>query len=402
MKHTILHISSDHSSFDDRIFYKELISLSEHYNCYLIAGGNSAGMLTKMGNKLCTSPGIYNSVNIIPYPLLVKNIFARAFRKFFPNIYNLFFNEFIYRKIVQLCIKNNIRPVILHYHDLSFFKVAKRMQIYFHCKLIFDCHEFYFSYYIEKKFNYRNLQKSAKSLLYLKNAVHNADATISVTKNLDNIVSLMSSNQKHIVVYNSSIFPVMEKQKNVNSNKVTLIHEGSLKFNRGLSLMLELFEDDFFRKQSFLRIVGNLPDKELNYFQKKKNDYAIDDTMIEITGWIDYENVYEYLSGDIGIIFFEKTFNAYYSMPNKLFNYINAGLLILSVQCAESSELITANKIGVIVERDIDSIKEGLHELITNYDYYQQNVRNTQELFSWKNEEIKLLSLYKNLLNHDA
>jgi glycosyltransferase involved in cell wall biosynthesis len=124
--------------------------------------------------------------------------------------------------------------------------------------------------------------------------------------------------------------------------------------------------------------------------------------MIEITGWIDYEKVHEYLTGDIGIIFFEKAFNAYYSMPNKLFNYINAGLPILSVQCAESSELITTNKIGVIVERDINSIREGLHELITNYDYYQQNVRNAQKLFSWKNEEIKLLSLYKNLLNHDA
>lgn len=399
--HDILHLTNEHDCFDGRIFNKELAALSKNYNCYLITKGNSDNMLVSLGKKLF-SPGVYNNITLFPFSLIYKSIFIKVIRKFFPFIfYNFLVPLVIVRKFILLCKSNNIKPSVIHYHELSFSPIANLLKKHFKCKLIFDCHEFYFSYYFEKAFNYKNLKKSARTLLQLKDAVHNADAIISVTKNLDNIISLMSKTQKHIIVYNCSNFPIQEKQAKNNFDKLVLVHEGSLKFNRGLSLMLELFTDDYLREHIVLKIIGNLPEKELTYFREKKVTCSITDSMLEITGWVDYEKVHEHLIGDIGIIFFEKTFNAYFSMPNKLFNYINVGLPILSVQCAEVSDFILEHKIGVIVERNIDSIKKGLHELMANYNYYQQNIKIAQKSFAWENEKTKLLSLYEELLKSE-
>jgi len=394
LKQIILHISNNHSSFDDRIFYKELVSLSKYYYCYLISGGNSDGMLTTMGKDLRPA-SIYNNVNILPYPVK-KNLFTRALRKLIPSI----FNAICYYKLKKVCNNNNIKPSILHYHDLDFSQIAKKLQKYFNCKLIFDCHEFYFSYFFEKKLNFNNLKKAAKSLLLLKNAVRAVDATISVTKNLDNIVSLINKNKKHIVVYNSSLLPITDNNIiDINNNKkILLVHEGSMKFNRGLRLMMELFSDNYFRENVKLKIIGGIFGDESIFYKQKINEYCIDETMIELTGYINYEDIHKHLTGNIGIIFFEKTFNAYYSMPNKLFNYINAGLPILSTQCAELSDFISDNKIGYNVERNIDFIKEGINEIMTNYDFYKKNITEAQKLYTWENEQNKLLSLYDELL----
>jgi glycosyltransferase involved in cell wall biosynthesis len=397
MKQTILHISSNHSSFDDRIFFKELVSLSKHYNCYLIAGGNVKGMLTTMGGGL-VSQGVYDNVTIIPFPRIdTKNIFFRAFRKFFPKVYKIISKVIIFKKLLITCKKYVIQPQIVHFHDLDFFDTAIKIKEYFNARLVFDCHEFYFSYHFNNGLNRINLQRASKSLLLLKNAVQNSDAVISVTRNLDNIISLMAKNDNHIIIYNSSIQPPVTEKREIK-DKIVLVHEGSMKFNRGLELMLAIFTDDFFREKTQLKIIGGISGDEKKYFDEKKQEYNIDDSMIDDTGWVPYEKLHQHLTGNIGIIFFEKKFNAYYSMPNKLFNYINAALPILTVHCAELSDFIFYNKIGCVVERNVNAIKEGLHELISNYDYYSENIINIQQSYTWKNDEKRLLELYEHTL----
>jgi glycosyltransferase involved in cell wall biosynthesis len=162
--------------------------------------------------------------------------------------------------------------------------------------------------------------------------------------------------------------------------------------------MLELFTDEYFRNNVKLKIIGSLKGAEETFFYDFCKEYKIDNNMVEVTGWIPYEKLPDYLFGNIGIIFFEKTFNAYYSMPIKLFNYISASMPILSTHCAELSEFIEYNKIGCIVERDISSIKTGLKELVSNYSFYLKNIQNIQYSVSWETEKSKLLGLYQNLL----
>jgi hypothetical protein len=225
MKQTILHISNAHSSFDDRIFYKELVSLSSQYACYLIAGGNKKGLLTTMGSDMVPT-GIYNDVHITPFPVKYHvNIIVRAFRKLFPAVYRAIYNFVCVKRLIAICRRNTIKPVIIHFHDLGLADVAKRIKEYFNAKLIFDCHEFYFGYPLANGLNYLNLLRASKSLIALKNAVRNSDGVISVSKNMDNIISLMMKNDNHIVVYNSSVQPPATEKRELK-DKVVLVHEG--------------------------------------------------------------------------------------------------------------------------------------------------------------------------------
>jgi glycosyltransferase involved in cell wall biosynthesis len=394
---SILHISNHHSSFDDRIFYKELVSLSPLYKCCLISGGNSNGELTTMGGDT-VSAGMYKNVTIMPFPDSVsRNIIMRILRKFFNPLYRALYNYICFIKITNICKSNDIKPDIIHFHDLDFFPTVKKIKTFFECKLIFDCHEFYFSYYFQNRLSYGTLKKAAKSIMILKQAVRSSDYVISVTKNLDNIISLIMKSDNHSIIYNSSLFPTRGALE-LPGNKICLVHEGAMSFNRGLRLMLELFTDEYFRNNVKLKIIGSLAGAEKIFFNDFCKEYKIDHTMVEVTGWIPYEKLPDYLSGNIGIIFFEKTFNTYYGMPNKLFNYINASMPILATHCAESSEFIETNKIGCIVERDIDSIKTGLKELAANYSFFQKNIQNIQNAVSWETEKTKLLGIYKNLL----
>jgi glycosyltransferase involved in cell wall biosynthesis len=394
---TILHISNHHSSFDDRIFYKELISLSSNYNCYLISGGNLSGKLTTMGGDT-VAPGMHNNITIMPFPNSIsRNIIMRIIRKIFVPVYNLLYYNACFIKIANICKTANIKPDVIHFHDLDFYSIAKKLKKYFRCKLVFDCHEFYFSYCFQNKLSYTTLKKAAKSVMLLKQAVRSSDYVISVTKNLDNIISLIMKSDNHAIIYNSSLFPVKDALE-LMENRICLVHEGAMSFNRGLRLMLELFTDGYFRNNVKLKIVGSLEGAEKTFFYNFCEEHGIDDSMVEVTGWIPYEKLPGYLSGNIGIIFFEKTFNTYYGMPNKLFNYINASMPILSTHCAELSDFIEYNKIGCIVERNIDSIKMGLKELVSNYSFYQKNIKNIQNLVSWEAEKNKLISLYQKLL----
>jgi glycosyltransferase involved in cell wall biosynthesis len=396
MEKVILHISNDHSSFDDRIYYKELISLSFSYKCYLIAGGTVKGSLNTMGQDMLT-PGLYNNIMVLPFPIgKIDYLFMRIVRKMFHIMYKKIYDYIYYHKLIVTCKKNNITPLIIHYHDLNLFIIAKKLKKHFNCKLIFDCHEYYFSYPIDRELNYLNLLKSAQCLMSIKKAISNSDAVISTAINCDNMISLMKNNN-HIVIYNTSVLPV-RSGKNIGKDKIVLVHEGSMKFNRGLRLMLDIFNDTYFREHIKLKIVGDIYGDERKYFEQKKQEYQIDDSMIEVTGWIKYEELSKYLIGNIGIMFFEKSFTTYYSMPNKLFNYISSGLPILCVHGAESSDFIFQNKIGCIVERDSDSIKIGINTIIENYDFYLNNILNAQGSFSWRNDEKKLLELYGNLI----
>jgi glycosyltransferase involved in cell wall biosynthesis len=390
---TILHISDNHCSFDDRIFYKELVSLSSFYNCHLISGGNFKGEFTTMEGTALPA-GIHHTINVIPYPVrFSRHIIVRVIRK----ICSPLINRLLARILIVICNNNEIKPDLIHFHDLDFYPIAKKLKLFFNCKLVFDCHEFYFSYHFQNKLNYSTLKKASKSILLLKQAVRISDYVISVTKNLDNIISLIMKSDNHLILYNSSLFPA-KTNPGIPDGKIQLVHEGAMSFNRGLRLMLELFTDEYFRNNVKLTIIGSLKGAEETFFYDFCRDHRIDDTMVETTGWIPYEKLPDYLSGGIGIIFFEKTFNTYYGMPNKLFNYINASMPILSTHCAELSDFIEYNKIGRIVERDIDSIKMGLMEIISNYSFYLKNIQKIQEAVSWETEKNKLLGLYQNIL----
>ncbi len=398
VKPVVVHITNGHCAFDDRIFYKELCSLAKMYNCYELTATNDGKKLTNMGGKF-VDQGEYENVKCIAYKKLCNNFIIKCIRKFLPFFYYPFATRIEVNRIKNILSYNKIKPDVIHFHDLGFTSIALKLKKKLNCKLIFDSHEFFFSYPFNYGLSRKSCRNSSNALLKWKKAIIGADFAIGCTNTMDNLISLIRQDENHGIIYNSSMFEMNTEKRSIKQGrKIVLLHEGSMPFNRGLKLMLEIFRDDYIRENFQLRIVGNVKGAEKQYFEDKCREYNLTEENIYFTGWLDYLDVPKALQGDIGILFFEKAFNAFYSMPNKLFNYQVVGVPVLSTHCADLSDIINKFNTGIVVERNIESVKQGLKKLCEHYEYYQNNVLENQKKFHWSTDEKQLFEIYRKVL----
>jgi hypothetical protein len=89
--------------------------------------------------------------------------------------------------------------------------------------------------------------------------------------------------------------------------------------------------------------------------------------------------------------------NIKYSLPNKLFCYIQNGIPILALAgMLDTAKVINTYKIGSIIDSlSEQDITKGINDLEKNYDLYCDNIQAIKEQFSWESQEKKLFEIYK-------
>jgi glycosyltransferase involved in cell wall biosynthesis len=93
--------------------------------------------------------------------------------------------------------------------------------------------------------------------------------------------------------------------------------------------------------------------------------------------------------------------NYKFSLPNKLFDYIQAGIPVLSSQLVELKKIIDNYEIGCFVENiSPEEIARKINFLIENPDklnQYKSNCVRAAEIENWENEKMKLIRFVKDL-----
>jgi glycosyltransferase involved in cell wall biosynthesis len=102
----------------------------------------------------------------------------------------------------------------------------------------------------------------------------------------------------------------------------------------------------------------------------------------------------------IGLTLFEnKGLSNYYSLANRFFDYIHAGIPQLCVDYPAYAELNNHYNIAILIkDLSSDNIAKHLNKLIEDEDLYtelQENCMKAREKLNWQEEEKKLLSYYK-------
>lgn len=104
----------------------------------------------------------------------------------------------------------------------------------------------------------------------------------------------------------------------------------------------------------------------------------------------------------IGINLVENTgLNQYYSLANKFFDYINAGVPQLSMKYPEYENINNDHEVALLI-KDLNesTIVEALNLLLSNQELYkrlQQNCYKAREVYNWEQEEKRLVIFYNNL-----
>lgn len=146
-----------------------------------------------------------------------------------------------------------------------------------------------------------------------------------------------------------------------------------------------------------LKEYGFIPTIIGDYSNNKLNDLGV-----ECLGFLDKDSYQKELAKcAVAVLDFEVTCdNIKFCMPNKLFEYIQAGIpIIANDRFFEISRFIKDKEIGVVCNSD--NRKSKVQDLISGHSKYRHNINKISYKYSWENQEDDLLSYYDLFIRMD-
>jgi glycosyltransferase involved in cell wall biosynthesis len=179
------------------------------------------------------------------------------------------------------------------------------------------------------------------------------------------------------------------------NGKKIILYQGVVNIGRGIEQVMDVMKD--FDDAVFV-IIGNGDIKE-RLVNKGKEIGLID--KIFFMDKVQFDQLPAYTrQADVGISLEENLgLNYYYSLPNKLFDYIQAGVPVLSTAFPEKEAIIQKYNIGLTIENlEPATLTKALHDML--YDEqkrsgWKRNLLIAADELCWENEERILLEVYQ-------
>lgn len=182
------------------------------------------------------------------------------------------------------------------------------------------------------------------------------------------------------------------KTENVSfpTDKKTILYQGVLNPGRGLKPMIKA-----------LKFIDNLDLVIIGYgkVEQELKEFAALEKMenrVHFLGRISREKLFNYTKlATLGMVLEEPLGKSFeYSLPNKLFDYINAELPIIAGNMPEISKIIKKYKVGLMVDDySPEKIAEKVNELLNNpslVSKIKQHQKIAKEILCWEKESKKL------------
>jgi len=366
-------VTVQHSAKDDRIYFKQALSLQAAGFEVSIVHSSVDGLLKDMsGNPVELGRDAFGVQHcLVKEPEDLKNKLAKKIFK------GSFYTDFI----SKAC---ETQADVFVAHEAQSIFIARKCAEKTGGVYVFDSHE---SLHLTSPKAKYAIRKEMPRMPYFTSAN-------SITQD-----AILAFNPKAIseVIYNASPIPSTPVRKDLSP---LIVHEGSLPFNRGLELMMEAF---VLLKKGLpdfrFKIVGSVKGEELTYFKKKVEEHDLS-TNIEITGWQPYESLAHHLEdASIGLILNTPTPNNLYAGPaNKLFNYMASNCCVVATDLPETTRILSERNSGITLEdRKPETLAKELMRLISNVDEllaFRTASNEAHNVLNWQEESKKLVSFY--------
>ena len=293
------------------------------------------------------------------------------------------------------------KPDIVHAHDLNALPIGIAIARKLNILIIYDAHEY------ETQINgliQGSLWQRGLSILerYL---IKKANKVVTVSEGIANEYVRLYNIEKPVLILNCPPYEITEKHDlfsrefNIPDDHLIFLYQGGLSSGRGLPQLLDAFKE--INDQSKHLIVmgyGELGAKVKEYEHENRNiHYKAAVKPTELLEWTS--------SADIGFLTYENTcLNHYYCLPNKLFEYLMAGLPVIVSNLHELSRIISNYNLGWVLEDNTAENIKALIESIKKDDLisFQTGISNAVKELNWDKQEVELLKLYKELLNYST
>lgn len=261
-------------------------------------------------------------------------------------------------------------------------------------KLIYDCHELE-SHRNGKgafmRFAIRTIEKLFISWTELVITVSPSIQEFYKRKYNLSFVALVRNLPNEMQVSHSN---TLREKLDLKVDQKVFLYQGMLGKGRGIEVLLNAFES---RKTTDAVIVfmgfGALKEQIEVFAACNKNIFFVPA--------VSYAEIPLYTgSADVGVNSVEPTCLSYkYSLPNKLFEYIQSEIPVLTNPLPDCAALVNEYKVGrVIPVWNADAINEVVNDLLKeDLSVYQPYLKSAKKILNWEVEEQVLISAYKSI-----
>ena len=184
----------------------------------------------------------------------------------------------------------------------------------------------------------------------------------------------------------------------VHEGLKVLIYQGAVNRGRGLEMIIKAMK---YLPEAMLFIVGE--GEEEKKLEKLVSQTKLYNRVI-FYGRVQFEELkFLTMQADLGLSAEEDIcLNYRYALPNKLFDYIHAGIPVLVSGLQEMHKIVSERQIGqIIVDRSPDKLAVQIREMLSDEELVKQwraNAITTAKEFNWCKEKNSLIEIYEEFL----
>lgn len=203
---------------------------------------------------------------------------------------------------------------------------------------------------------------------------------------------------RNISDFDQTFIPKSRVQLNLPEDKKIILLQGAgINVDRGAEELIDAME---FVQNAVLYIIGS-GDVWENLKQKVLFNKNIQNKVVLINKLPKFELINYTFNADIGLSIDKNTnLNYLYSLPNKIFDYIQAEIPILASRLPEIENIILHYKIGDFIDdHNPKTIANKLNEMLYSQQLssYKKYLAIARKEITWKSEKEKLLTIIKNI-----
>ena len=299
------------------------------------------------------------------------------------------FFELLYR-----VIKDYRHYDIIHCNDVSPLPIGVFIKTFFNrnAKVIYDAHELEF----DKNTNSSFL--SAISRWTERLFINKADGMMTVSDFIADAYVEEYGIKRPEIVKNCPMLQQVKKQNifrerfGIKEEQQIVLYQGLLAPKRGIELLIEAFQEMDDQQVLVLLGYGALEEKIKAAAEKHSNIFFHE--AVSPSELLNYT-----ASADIGTYLIENSNQShYYSLGNKLFQYIMSGIPVISSNLGAVKKVISP-QVGVILEEDSVAQLIKAIQIITSKgnDYYRPHLAKVAKEYCWENQEKTMFNLYKSV-----
>ncbi|SNC68260.1 Glycosyltransferase involved in cell wall bisynthesis [Marinobacter sp. es.048] len=314
----------------------------------------------------------------------------------------LWFNP-IWLYTISKAIKGAPKPVII-VRDLPLVSAATLIARFGPAKVVFDMAEVYPEMYRSSaKHSDRSwldsiVKNPNLAARYEKAVLPKVDHTIvMIAESRDRLLAMGVPTERVSIVSNT---PPIEKYNNYrhkhNGETLRIVYVGFLTELRGLDLLIEAvghyIEKGNAKSTIQVDIVGKGACKEKLINLARKLDI---EESVRVHGWLSQEDVDQLMANaNVGALTYRVCGHWNHTIPNKIFDYMLAGLPVLTTEVLPIQRIIEEANCGVVC-RDLDpaDIAEKLDYLKTpavRQELGENGYRAIRDKYNWENDKARL------------